>query len=109
MILTTHYMDEAEALADRVAVINAGRIIAERHARVARWTYVGEATIRFRLPAETAVTDLPVPVTASDSGAVEIRTGHEIEVLAGLTTGHCVRRSTSSGSPWSGSRSRTSI
>jgi len=29
VILTTHYMDEAEALADRVAVINAGRIIAE--------------------------------------------------------------------------------
>jgi len=29
VVLTTHYMDEAEALADRVAVLNAGRIVAE--------------------------------------------------------------------------------
>ena len=27
ILLTTHYLDEAEALADRVAVINAGKII----------------------------------------------------------------------------------
>ena len=29
IFLTTHYMDEAEALADRIAVLNAGRIVAE--------------------------------------------------------------------------------
>ncbi len=29
MFLTTHYMDEAEQLADRIAVIAAGRIVAE--------------------------------------------------------------------------------
>ena len=28
VFLTTHYMDEAQALADRVAVISAGRIVA---------------------------------------------------------------------------------
>ncbi len=33
VMLTTHYMDEAQALADRVAVIAAGRIIATGHAR----------------------------------------------------------------------------
>ena len=27
IVLTTHYLDEAEALADRVAVINAGKIV----------------------------------------------------------------------------------
>ena len=29
MLLTTHYMDEAQSLADRVAVIASGRIVAE--------------------------------------------------------------------------------
>ena len=32
IFLTTHYMDEAQALADRVAVIAAGQIVAEGHA-----------------------------------------------------------------------------
>ena len=29
MLLTTHYLDEADALADRIAVIDQGRIIAQ--------------------------------------------------------------------------------
>ena len=88
VILTTHYMDEAEALADRVAVINAGRIIAEGTPEDLGGRDVGEATIRFRLPPGTAFADLPIPASAtlSEFGAVEIRTEKEIEVLAGLTS-----------------------
>ena len=29
MLLTTHYMDEAEALCDRVAIVDRGRVIAQ--------------------------------------------------------------------------------
>jgi len=86
VILTTHYMDEAEALADRVAVINAGKIIAQGTPESLGGRDVGEATIRFRLPPTTAVTDLPVPATVADTGTLEIRTGDEVEVLAALTT-----------------------
>ena len=86
VILTTHYMDEAEALADRVAVINAGRIIAEGTPESLGGRDVGEATIRFRLPPGTAVTDLPVAAAVSDIGAVEIRSDKTTEVLATLTT-----------------------
>ena len=86
VILTTHYMDEAQALADRVAVINAGRIVAEGTPDSLGGRDVGEATIRFRLPPAIAVTDLPVAATVSETGAVEIRTDKEIEVLASLTT-----------------------
>jgi ABC-2 type transport system ATP-binding protein len=86
VILTTHYMDEAQALADRVAVINAGRIVAEGTPDSLGGRDVGEATIRFRLPPAIAVTDLPVPATVSETGAVEIRTDKEIEALASLTT-----------------------
>ena len=86
VILTTHYMDEAEALADRVAVINAGRIIAEGTPESLGGRDVGEVTVRFRLPPTTAVTDLPVVASVADGGAVEITTDREIEVLAELTT-----------------------
>jgi ABC-2 type transport system ATP-binding protein len=86
VILTTHYMDEAQALADRVAVVNAGRIVAEGTPDSLGGRDVGEATIRFRLPPAMAVTDLPVPATVSETGAVEIRTDKEIEALARLTT-----------------------
>jgi ABC-2 type transport system ATP-binding protein len=86
VILTTHYMDEAEALADRVAVINSGRIIAQGTPESLGGRDVGDATIRFRLPPTTAVSDLPVPATVTETGAVEIKTDKEIEVLATLTS-----------------------
>jgi ABC-2 type transport system ATP-binding protein len=85
VILTTHYMDEAEALADRVAVINAGRIIAQGTPESLGGRDVGDVTVRFRLPSTTAVTDLPVLASVTE-GAVEITTDNEIEVLADLTT-----------------------
>ena len=45
----------------------------------------GDVTIRFRLPPTTAVADLPVPATVSDTGAIVIGTTNEVEVLALLT------------------------
>jgi ABC-2 type transport system ATP-binding protein len=58
VLLTTHYMDEAQALADRVAIIAAGRIVAEGTpadlAAAQRRT-----EIRFSLPAGAAPDELP--------------------------------------------------
>jgi ABC-2 type transport system ATP-binding protein len=85
VVLTTHYMDEAEALADRVAVINAGRIVAEGAPESLGGRDVGESTIHFRLPAGAAST-LPVPATVLNNGVYEIKTDKEIEVLAALTS-----------------------
>ena len=85
VLLTTHYMDEAEALADRVAVINAGRIVAEGAPGSLAGRDRAEANIRFRLPPGAASPQLPAPIKVSNSGVHEVKTDREIEVLAALT------------------------
>jgi ABC-2 type transport system ATP-binding protein len=85
VLLTTHYMDEAETLADRVAVINSGRIIAEGTPESLGGRDVGESSIRFRLPGADAYPTLPIPAKVSTNGIYEIKTDKEIEVLATLT------------------------
>jgi len=85
VILTTHYMDEAEALADRVAVIAGGQIVASGTPDALGGRDQGEVRIRFRLPDGAAVADLPVAPTSVDGGLVEIRTSAELEVLHRLT------------------------
>jgi ABC-2 type transport system ATP-binding protein len=84
VVLTTHYMDEAEALADRVAVMKSGRIVAEGTPESLGGRDVGESNIRFRLPG-AATSPLPVPATLSNNGVYQITTDNEIEVLAALT------------------------
>jgi ABC-2 type transport system ATP-binding protein len=50
VLLTTHYMDEAQHLADRVAVIAAGRIVAEGPPATLGDRDHAAARIRYRLP-----------------------------------------------------------
>ena len=50
VLLTTHYMDEAQYLADRVAVIAAGRIVAEGDPATLANRELAKARIRYRLP-----------------------------------------------------------
>jgi ABC-2 type transport system ATP-binding protein len=50
VLLTTHYMDEAQYLADRVAVIAAGQIVAEGPPATLGDRDVAGARIRYRLP-----------------------------------------------------------
>jgi ABC-2 type transport system ATP-binding protein len=85
VVLTTHYMDEAEALADRVAVISSGRIIAEGTPESLGGRDVAESNIRFRLPGACAYPTLPIRAKVSNNGVYEIKTDKEIEVLAALT------------------------
>ena len=58
ILLTTHYMDEAQALADRVAIIAAGRIVAEGTPADLATAQRG-TEIRFTLPADAAPAELP--------------------------------------------------
>jgi ABC-2 type transport system ATP-binding protein len=60
IFLTTHYMDEAEALADRIAVLSAGRIVAEGTPATLGGRDRAAYQITFTLPDEVAVEKLPV-------------------------------------------------
>jgi ABC-2 type transport system ATP-binding protein len=51
VLLTTHYMDEAQYLADRVAVITEGRIVAEGAPGTLAGRDSARATVSFDLPA----------------------------------------------------------
>jgi len=53
VLLTTHYMDEAQHLADRVAIIAAGRIVAEGTPATLAGRDVARPHVRYRLPAAT--------------------------------------------------------
>jgi ABC-2 type transport system ATP-binding protein len=59
VFLTTHYMDEAEQLADRIAIIAAGRIVATGTPTTLGGRNRMAATIRFTLPDLTHRGDLP--------------------------------------------------
>ncbi len=61
IFLTTHYMDEAQALADRAAIIVDGRIVAEGEPDELGGRGGAQAVISFRVPEGVANGDLPAP------------------------------------------------
>jgi ABC-2 type transport system ATP-binding protein len=75
VFLTTHYMEEAERLADRIAVIAAGQIVAEGTPQTLGGRQQAAAQITFTLPAGTMPQDLPPSLTARVVGesADEVR------------------------------------
>ncbi len=61
VVLTTHYMDEAQALADTVMVIAAGRVVASGSPDTLGGRDRGATTVRFELPEGVSTADLPLP------------------------------------------------
>jgi len=59
VFLTTHYMDEAQHLANRVAVMNAGEVIAIGRPEELGGRDLRPAEIRFTLPSNWSLGDLP--------------------------------------------------
>ena len=91
VVLTTHYMEEAENLADRVAIIVEGKIVAE--GTVGELLYKDRSTtIRFRV--ESGSARLPEDLTAvptDDEGRYAITTDmptHSLHRLTGWAVEH---------------------
>jgi ABC-2 type transport system ATP-binding protein len=91
VMLTTHYMEEAEALSDRVAVLTEGEIVAAGSPGSLGGRDLGEARIRFRVPEGASLEGLPVQASAARDGALEIATDDEVQVLHRVT-GWSLRR-----------------
>ena len=76
VLLTTHYMDEAEHLADRIVIIGAGQIVARGTAE----DLADQVDARTRITWKPAATDPPPPsefaAITNDFGNFQVRTTH---------------------------------
>lgn len=83
VLLTTHYLEEAEGLADRLAIMHEGRIVVT--GTPSEVTATRPARIRFKLPAGVEPGQLPLSLmAAADGRQIEIRTQQLQQDLAQL-------------------------
>ena len=82
VMLTTHYLDEAEHLADRVGVMAQGRLIAEGTPADLIGSF-GGSVLRFSLPAAVARSDdeaLRAEIATRVSGQVSVTAAGKVEI-----------------------------
>ncbi|MEV4115490.1 ABC transporter ATP-binding protein [Nonomuraea sp. NPDC049695] len=68
ILLTTHYLDEAQRLASAMAIMDAGEVVASGD--MAETLAARSGRVAFRLPAHVDPGDLPLPVTVEGETAV---------------------------------------
>ena len=85
IVLTTHYMDEAQYLADRICVIAAGKVVAQGTPETLRAGTEQLTHIRFELPDGVEANALPLAVRLDDGVAI-IETATPTRLLNDLTT-----------------------
>jgi ABC-2 type transport system ATP-binding protein len=94
IFLTTHYIEEAQELADRVAIIVAGRIVAEGPPAELLARGRRELQVSFQLPEGLTATDLPAGLDGEltvRGDRVELRTPTPVHAL-NLLTGWALQR-----------------
>jgi ABC-2 type transport system ATP-binding protein len=87
IVLTTHYLEEAEALADRVCVIADGKIVADGAPKELAGRSEAPVRIRFTLvdAASAGLPALPGDTTSYDGDDVSIRSAEPTRTLHSLT------------------------
>ncbi|HZB01176.1 MAG TPA: ABC transporter ATP-binding protein [Actinomycetota bacterium] len=85
VFLTTHYMDEAQYLADRVAVIAEGRIVAQGPPATLGDRHLAKSVIRFRLPRAELPPDI-VSLATTVNEELELTVTDPTHVLHELTS-----------------------
>jgi len=87
IFLTTHYMEEAEHLADRISVIAKGEIVAEGTPGNIGDRATKQSTIRFTLPPGISASELPPSVlslSATSDGKIQARADHALAAVGAL-------------------------
>jgi ABC-2 type transport system ATP-binding protein len=86
IFLTTHYLDEAQALADRVAIIKAGRIVAQGPPQSLGASTATITEVTFLPPAGVALHDIPAgpALELGPDGIARLRTELPTRLLAEL-------------------------
>jgi ABC-2 type transport system ATP-binding protein len=85
IVLTTHYMDEAQYLADRICVIAQGQVVAQGTPETLRAGTEQLTHIRFELPGGVEASAVPLQARLDD-GTVIIETKTPTRTLNDLTT-----------------------
>jgi ABC-2 type transport system ATP-binding protein len=85
VLLTTHYMDEAQALADRIVIISRGRIVAEGTPDTIGGRACAGTIVRFSVPGGVDTSDLPVAVDPEPDGTWSFTTDDPTAALHRLT------------------------
>jgi ABC-2 type transport system ATP-binding protein len=89
IVLTTHYMEEAERLADRIAVLAAGEIVASGTPQTLGARELMDARISFTLPDGVALDELPAALEADAADVarlVRLRAPDPVSKLLALTS-----------------------
>jgi ABC-2 type transport system ATP-binding protein len=90
ILLTTHYMEEAQALADRLAVLSDGQVVAQGTLADLGGRASAQTQIRFALPRECRAADLPAwarpPVEPTAEPAVQPEPGDLVTVAVSEPT-----------------------
>jgi len=81
LLLTTHYMDEAENLCDEIVIMNQGRILERGHPVDLVHRFVGRFTLE--VPADGADTEEKIRAAFGEPGCTVERFGDRIYVHAG--------------------------
>ena len=91
VLLTTHYMDEAQALAAEVVIVSSGKVVARGAPDDIGGRSTEQVVITFELPPGTSAADLPVPAVA-DGVRIVVRVAPPVTPTLHTLTGWALER-----------------